>query len=72
MALFKGALPTSLLEVTQANVDWYKAWSHGEKLKIGDRRSWDGILYEVYNLAGDNLYPPDQVPSVFKKVYQEK
>lgn len=59
IALLKGPLPTSPPEVTQVNVNWYKAWSRGEKLKIGDRRLCDGILYEVYNLAGDNLYPPD-------------
>ncbi len=72
VALLKGALPTAPPEVAQANVDWYKSWTHGEKLEIGDRRSWDGILYEVYAHAGDNLYPPDQVPAIFKRVYLEE
>lgn len=72
VTLLKGALPTAPPEVAQANVEWYKSWTHGEKLEIGDRRSWDGILYEVYAPAGDNLYPPDQVPAIFKKVYLEE
>ncbi len=52
VALLKGALPTAPPEVAQANVDWYKTWVHGEQLQIGDRRSWEGILYEVYTPAG--------------------
>lgn len=72
VTLLKGALPTAPPEVAQANVEWYKSWTHGEKLEIGDRRSWDGILYEVYAPAGDNLYPPDQVPAIFKKAYLEE
>ena len=74
--LLKGTLPTAPAKVAQDNVDWYKAWVKQEKVDIGDRR-WslvDGekILYEVYTPAGDNLYPPEEVPAVWKRVFLEE
>ena len=72
----KGMLPTAPAEIAQANVDWYKQWQYGEAVNIGDRR-WslvdnEKILYEVYAAAGDNLYPPVQVPAVWKRVFLEE
>lgn len=70
--LLRQTLPTAPPEVAQNNVDWYKSWAYGEHLQLGERRSWEGILYEVYAPAGDNLYSPDQVPAVFKRVFLEE
>ena len=76
--LLKGTLPTAPAEVAQDNVDWYKQWQYGEKVNIGDRRwsiadgSTEKILYEVYAEAGDNLYPPEQVPAIYKRVFLEE
>ena len=70
--LLKGTLPTAPAEVAQNNVDWYKQWQYGESVNIGDRRSSNNVLYEVYAEAGDNLYPPEQVPAVWKRVFLEE
>ena len=72
ISLLKSTLPTASAEVAQANVDWYPTWVEGSKLKLGDRVAWEGILYEVYNLVGDNLYPPNEVPAIFKRVWVEE
>lgn len=74
--LLKGTLPSAPAEVAQANVEWYRKWQRGEKLEIGDRR-WSlvdaaKILFEVYAPAGDNLYPPEQVSAVWKRVFLEE
>ena len=71
-----GMLPTAPAEIAQKNADWYKQWVQGEKLKVGDRR-WslvnnEKFLYEVINSVGDNLYPPEQVPAIFKRVWVEE
>lgn len=76
--LLKGALPTAPAEVAQEHVDWYPQWKYGEAVSIGTRRwstaegATEKILYEVYSEAGDNLYPPEQVPAVWKRVYLEE
>ena len=72
----KGMLPTAPAEIAQDNVDWYRQWVKSEKLSIGDRR-WslvnnEKLLYEVINNVGDNLYPPEQVPAIFKRVWTEE
>ena len=72
VSLLSSILPTAPAEVAQDNVSWYKPWTQGESVSIGDRRAYEGILYEVYALAGDNLYSPDQVPAVWKRVYLEE
>ena len=74
--LLKQTLPTAPPEIAQKNVRWYKRWVYNESVKIGDRR-WntvdsEDILYEVYNEPGDNLFPPEQVPAVWKRVYIEE
>lgn len=74
--LLQGTLSTAPPKIAQQNVDWYKQWVYGEKVDVGNRR-WstvDGekILYEVHNNAGDNLYPPEQVPAVWKRVFLEE
>lgn len=74
--LLRASLPFIPAESAQEHVDWYKQWEYGEAVKIGDRR-WtyvedEPILYEVYSPAGDNLYPPDQVPAVWKRVFLEE
>lgn len=76
VSLLAGTLPTAPPEAAQQHVDWYKQWQYGEAVNIGDRR-WslvdnEKILYEVYAEAGDNLYPPEQVPAIYKRVYLEE
>ena len=70
--LLKSALPNVPAEVAQDNVGWYRAWTAGEPLAVGDRRSWENVLYQAYAPAGDNLCPPDQAPAIFKQVRPEE
>ena len=74
--LLMASLPLLPSEAAQKNVEWYKPWVKQEVVDIGDRR-WslvnnEKILYEVYAPAGDNLYPPDQVPAIWKRVFLEE
>lgn len=74
--LLFSTLPIVPAEIAQKNVEWYKQWVKNESLSIGDRR-WslvndEKILYEVYSEAGDNLYPPEQVPAIFKQVFTDE
>lgn len=71
IGILKGTLPTAPADVAVENKTWYPIWIPKEKLNIGDRRLHNDILYEVYNNAGDNLYPPDQVPAVFRAIDAE-
>ncbi len=68
----KATLPTAPIEIAQQNVDWYPTWQQGKQLLLGERVAWEDILYEVYAPAGDNLYPPDEVPAVFRRVWTEE
>lgn len=70
--LLKDALPIIPPEVAEKHVTWYKEWVKGETLIIGDRRREGSILYEVYAEAGDNLYPPHEVPAIFKRITLEE
>ena len=70
------ALPNLPEETAQKNVDWYKEWIKKEPVVIKDRR-WETvgqekILFEVHAPAGDNLYPPSQVPAIWKRVFLEE
>lgn len=73
ISILKGTMPTAPADVAVENKTWYPIWVAREKLKIGDRRLYEvnQVLYEVYNEAGDNLYPPDQVPAVFRAIDAE-
>lgn len=75
VTLLKATLPTAPAEVAQQNVEWYKEWVYNETVSIGDRRwtnvNGEKILYEVYAAAGDNLYSPDKVPAIWKRVFLE-
>lgn len=68
----KSTLSTAPAEVAQANVNWYPQWVKSSRLSIGDRIAWEDILYEVYAPVGDNLYPPNEVPAVFRRVWIEE
>lgn len=72
ISLLRETLPTAPAKVAQANINWYKPWEYGEVVSIGDRRSYEDVLYEVHNAAGDNLYPPSEVPAVWKRVWVEE
>lgn len=52
--------------------DWYPEWVYKEKVEIGDIRRYNDKLYKVHNHAGDNLYPPDQVPAVWNEISLEE
>lgn len=66
-------LPVAPAEVAQANIDWYKQWVANESLTVGDRRAYDGILYEVIqaHTTQDGWEPPN-VPALFKRVWTEE
>lgn len=71
--LLKGTLPTAPAEVAQNNVDWYKQWRSGEALAVGDRRAYEGVLYEVIQAhTTQDDWTPDITPALFKKVYTEE
>ncbi|MDR3050504.1 MAG: hypothetical protein LBU67_02120 [Oscillospiraceae bacterium] len=43
-------------------------WMNGEAVEIGDRRGYNGKVYEAYAPVGANLWPPDTAPSIWKYV----
>jgi hypothetical protein len=69
----KEMLPVAPAKVAQANIDWYQQWISGESLTVGDRRAYDGILYEVIqaHTTQDGWEPPN-VPALFKRVWTEE
>nr|DAG01268.1 MAG TPA: ChiA1-BD-binding domain protein [Myoviridae sp. ctk6V34] len=71
--LVSSMLPTAPAEIAQKNVDWYKQWSAGEKLSVGDRRAYEGILYEVVQAhTMQSGWEPPNVPALFKRVWTEE
>ena len=69
----KEMLPTAPAEVAQKNVDWYKQWIEHESLLVGDRRAYNGILYEVIQAhTTQSDWTPPQVPALFKRVWTEE
>lgn len=70
----RGTRATAPAEVADAHPELYDPWVYGEAVEIGDRRrdTENGLLYEVYAPAGDNLYPPHQVPAVWKRLWEEE
>ena len=65
----RGTRATAPAEIADANPQFYDPWVYGEPVAIGDRRrdEENGLLYEVYAPAGDNLFPPHQVHAVWKR-----
>lgn len=69
-----GTRATAPAEIADKHPELYNPWISGESVIIGDRRrdEYNGLLYEVYNAAGDNLYPPHEVPAIWRRVYEEE
>ena len=68
-----GMLPTAPAEIAQKNVDWYKQWAASESLSVGDRRAYDGLLYEVIQAhTTQDGWEPSNVPALFKRVWTEE
>mgnify|MGYP004563585257 FL=1 len=71
--LLSGTLPVAPAEIAQKNVDWYKQWSAGESLSVGDRRAYEGTLYEVVQAhTTQSGWEPPNVPALFKRVWTEE
>ena len=71
--LLSGTLPIAPAEIAQKNVDWYKQWSAGERLSVGDRRAYEGTLYEVVQAhTTQSGWEPPNVPALFKRVWTEE
>lgn len=71
--LLSGTLPTAPAEIAQKNVDWYKQWGAGENLSVGDRRAYEGILYEAVQAhTTQSGWEPPNVPALFKRVWTEE
>lgn len=70
----RGTRATAPAEIADKHPEYYDPWVYGEAVSIGDRRrdTDNGLLYEVYAAAGDNLYPPHEVPAVWKRLYEEE
>lgn len=43
-------------------------WIYGEAVSIGDKRSYEGKIYECYASAGANIWTPDIVPAIWRIV----
>ena len=73
-AYIAGTRATAPAEIADKHPELYNPWVYGEKVEIGDRRrdEYNGLLYEVHSAAGDNLYPPHEVPAVWRRVYEEE
>lgn len=41
-------------------------WVYGEAVKVGDKREYNGVVYEAYAPAGANTHSPDLVPAVWR------
>lgn len=71
--LISSMLPTAPAEIAQKNVDWYKQWGAGENLSVGDRRAYEGTLYEVVQAhTTQSGWEPPNVPALFKRVWTEE
>lgn len=70
--ILKNSIPSMPSELAQKHYDWYPQWTKSLQLSIGDRVAWEDILYEVYAPVGDNLYPPNEVPAIFRRVWIEE
>ena len=70
----RGTRATAPAEIADANPQFYQPWEAREPVKIGDRRrdEYNGLVYEVYAAAGDNLYPPHEVLNIWRRVYEEE
>lgn len=74
VSYIRGTRATAPAEIADANPQFYNPWGSGEPVQIGDRRRDpnNGLVYEVYALAGDNLYPPHQVLNIWRRVWDEE
>lgn len=71
--LLLNILPIAPAEIAQKNVDWYKQWSAGESLSVGNRRAYEGTLYEVVQAhTTQSGWEPPNVPALFKRVWTEE
>ena len=70
----RGTRATAPAEIADANPQFYNPWESGEPVQTGDRRrdNSNGLVYEVYAPAGDNLYPPHQVLNIWRRVWEEE
>lgn len=74
VSYIRGTRATAPAEIADQHPELYDPWVYGEPVAIGDRRrdEENGLLYEVYTPAGDNLFPPHQVPAVWKRLFEEE
>lgn len=74
VSYIRGTRATAPAEIADANPQFYNPWESGEPVQIGERRRDpnNGLVYEVYALAGDNLYPPHQVLNIWRRVWDEE
>lgn len=70
----RGTRATAPAEIADANPQFYQPWEARESVQIGDRRrdEYNGLVYEVYAAAGDNLYPPHEVLNIWCRVWDEE
>lgn len=70
----KGTRATAPEVIADANPQFYNPWVYGEAVSIGDRRrdEYNGLVYEVYASAGDNLCPPHEVLNIWRRAWDEE
>lgn len=68
MDMVEHAIYTASDTVALDNKDLYPEWEYGAKYIIGQIVRYEDKLYKCYTNPGDNLYPPSQVPAIWKIV----
>ncbi len=69
ISLLKSTLPTASAEVAQANVDWYPQWRPNIRVKVGDRLTYNGVLYRcLQEHDAQESWTPVDAPSLWAKV----
>ena len=69
IGMLKGTLPTAPDEVAVKHADWYPVWRPDIHVKVGDRLTYNGVLYRCLqdHDTQETWTPPDS-PSLWSKV----
>jgi hypothetical protein len=54
--------------VQAAKGDEILPWVYGEAVSAGDKRLYEGVVYEAIQSPGANIWTPPSAPAIWKKV----
>ncbi len=67
--ILKNALPTATDEVALQHIDWYPQWRPNIRVKVGDRLTYNGVLYRcLQEHDAQESWTPVDAPSLWAKV----